>query len=649
MKAVRSKITAIITAVALLVGSVTATSVINKTSALQWDFEKAGFKNSWEYLLDRDGFVYGCDYNYVGMVNFDEHSLGPNFISNKSATYNHYMAYIDIYNIKALGFNAINYWLLTDMQGIHFDENGYCVKLDDRFKTNLRDLLELCRELGMYLVPSIQPHGIPECAAEPRSVSWEKYTSYLWNDTAMEMYFDNVIDPIADIIAEYQDVVICCGLTVENSTTYVNDPERGDMQGDCFGTTWEHYSEWLNAFHDRIKAKMPNMLTSTEEGGGTEKEYRLNDTKVDLIGNNIYHSGGSTGNIAEHYKGRPGYIGEYNIGEDSDGTDFSTPYWGRIKQKFIVTAKEGGWLGAFYFKYGGAYDGGKNFVMFTGNTTDYETMHIWAPEFRYVINDGINEYRGLTDVPDTPVLLANKGSNEVFWIPGRNIEKFKLERSDDGGATWKTVADDLGINEYSIDNGLIKYTDTTVPTGIPYCYRVTGYDANGKSSVGTANNAAELFIPQNLVKNSSFEDGTENWTFEVGKITDEQAATGNKSAKIDTINGNDASNYGAFYQVVDVEPNKNYRIRYKIKFDSYTYNGEGDNSFIRCSRLNSENKWQNLTVQYSGQNLVGEGWVERTFTIVTDSEDSKVRLQACTGNKNSMTAYYDDFSITELR
>ena len=68
MKAVRSKITAIITAVALLVGSVTATSVINKTSALQWDFEKAGFKNSWEYLLDRDGFVYGCDYCYVGMV-----------------------------------------------------------------------------------------------------------------------------------------------------------------------------------------------------------------------------------------------------------------------------------------------------------------------------------------------------------------------------------------------------------------------------------------------------------------------------------------------------------------------------------------------------------------------------------------------------
>ena len=126
MKAVRSKITAIITAVALLVGSVTATSVINKTSALQWDFEKAGFKNSWEYLLDRDGFVYGCDYCYVGMVDFVDHSLGPNFISNKSATYNHYMAYIDIYNIKALGFNAVNYWLLTNMQGIHFDENGYC-------------------------------------------------------------------------------------------------------------------------------------------------------------------------------------------------------------------------------------------------------------------------------------------------------------------------------------------------------------------------------------------------------------------------------------------------------------------------------------------------------------------------------------------
>lgn len=649
-------------AVAVSIVSVTPLGAVTGTADkadIVFDFEKEGYNNALDKLLKEDGFIYGIDYNYCGTNTNQFASLGKNLILDISPSWSEYTANIDIYNMKAMGFNAIGWWLLGHCEGVNFDADGYATGLDEQFLTNLRQLLDICRKYDMKMVPLLQTHGNAHNygngnGTESASRINHKYFKFYWDQTARDIYIENVINPILDVFAEYQDVIIVISLLVENSANLVQDADAGYSRGNT-GTTWENWKKLVNDLHAASKAKLPNIPTTMEEGGvaddksGTQENlYRQNQLDVDFISHNFYTS---TGNMMAHGAGlttKPGIVGEYNGGGPGDAA--SASYWAGIKQKFMVTAKQGGWLGAFLFSYKA---GGVDYEMMTGATTEYNTFHGWATSFRYAILDEIYKHKGITrDAVEASVPLANKGSNEVYWIAGRGATLFELQRSDDGGTTWKTIAKDLSVDDYSIDNGFVKYTDETLKEGIEFCYRIVSYDDEGNSVIGKANNVAEYFVPVNILENGSFEDGLTGWENNAnpgGALSDEDVYNGTYSLKIDKANGIGELNYGATSKTVAVNTNTVYKLTYKYKVTEAA-TGEGSGPYIQI--VNPTTGANLCFAHYYGSTVtdveVDNGW--RTGSLLVSTNDlTEIKIRIVNGSKPTFAAYVDDFELKESR
>ena len=67
-----------------------------------------------DYILARDGFVYGMDYNGTLDVLQLSSCMGDNTILGKTASYSESACERDFYNIRALGFNCTSWWLMSD-------------------------------------------------------------------------------------------------------------------------------------------------------------------------------------------------------------------------------------------------------------------------------------------------------------------------------------------------------------------------------------------------------------------------------------------------------------------------------------------------------------------------------------------------------
>ena len=618
--------------------------------------KREDYKNTFEYIMARDGFVYGCDYDWTSQNLYSDHSLGDNHVNLSGtdvATYNHYQVYTDIYNIKALGFNSVNYWLLSSIQGITFDDDGYAVKVDDNFMDNLRDLLEVCRDVGISILPSLQPHGgassyggLNAKGESPIDV-WNKYFKFVWHEEAQKKYLDNVIDPICELFAEYQDVIIWVGLTIENSTGWVNDIDLGYAQTG-YGTTWENFAKFSNALHDRVKKAAPDLLTACEEAGGNEKLFRYNELKADLLGANYYHSGGYIQKRESYFTERVGYVGEYNVGDQGD---FDGEYWGKKRQSMIQSAIDSGWIGCYYFRYTSDVNP-CNMFDHSSNTFDYESMFSWAYGFRYVINDSIAKYRKFTPEVEAPSLLANKGGKDVYWIPSRSGTLYDVERSDDGGKTWKTVAKDVDADTSSCANGLIKYTDTQVGDGMTYNYRVTVKTEDGKTATSVPNNREAFYVAEDIMLNGSFETGDyTNWkkSSHNGVITDEEASDGKYSLKYDYSDRENTTVYAGVGQEKDVKMNTTYTCTYDVKCtEAGKFN---EPMYVRVRSLTSN---KNMVVSYNGgsvtENPNNNDWKTVTITFVTTT-DTKVLIDIGMGDNTSKSGviYVDNFRVKELR
>ena len=632
-------------------------SVKNSSSKTTFDFEKEGYNNSLDKLLKEDGFIYGIDYNYMGTNTNQYASLARNYILDIAPSFNEFTANIDVYNMKAMGFNAIGWWLLGHCEGVYFDEDGYATGLDETLLTNLRKLLDICRKYDMKMVPLLQTHGNASnygngSGKESAAQILHKYFKFYWDQTARDIYIEKVINPILDVFAEYQDVILIVSLLVENSSGMVNDADVGYHRTNT-GTTWENWKKLVNDLHAASKAKLPNIPTTIEEGGpandqsGTQENlYRENQLDVDFISHNFYTS---HGNMMAHGAGlttKPGIVGEYNGGGPGDGA--SASYWAGIKQKFMVTAKEGGWLGAFLFSYKA---GGVDYQFMTGATTEYDTFHGWATSFRYAITDEINKHKGLTrDAVEQSIPLANKGGNEVYWVAGRGASTFELQRSDNGGTTWKTIAKDLSIDDYSIDNGFVRYTDETLTAGTKYCYRIVSFDDEGNSSVGPANNVEELFIPENILDNGGFENGLEGWSGTGGgQVSDEEPYNGSYSFKIDKANGIGGMSYGATSKFIDVKPNTVYKLTFKYKVTEAA-TGSGDGPYVQIQH--PETGANLCFASYYGSAVTDtendNGW--RSSSLQFNSNDlTQIKIRLVTGSKPVFAAYLDDFELKEAR
>ena len=628
--------------------------------------KREDYDNNLEYLLARDGFIYGVDYAWQGQNLYSDHSLGAQHIfmeSGGGATFNKFVAYNDIYNMRALGFNATNYWLLPSMNGVTFDEDGYCTGLDEDFKQNLRDLLEICREVDMMIIPTLQPHGfanaygtINEHGEAPQDV-WNKYFKYIWHDGAREAYMTNVIDPILEILKEYEDIILLVGITIENSNSAVNDVDYGYVLND-YGTSWENWANWHNAMVDRVKMYMPNMLTSTEEAGGTDKLYRYNDLNVDILGANFYHSTGYVKSREDYFTERPGYVGECNIADGACDYDISGEPYGSYRQRFHKSAKEGGWLGAFLFQW--CAEGDDCNLFETGaSTLDYEALYYWMVEFRKIFTDELNEYRGITSTIDKPYLFANKGTTDVFWTPSVQAVNYKLERSLDGGNTWVTLSDAIDPDNYSAKNSMLHFVDDGIGEGDAACYRVTAYNEAGESAVSDVNNVCEFYVAENIVKNYSFEDNGTNGNYYTAEdwnlstecvVTDEDASDGEYSIKLDWSDTEVSKDYHGLNQSIKLKPSTSYTIQYTYKATK-SPTGTGEAPFVRVREYESRKETSDKSYIWSetkdeSGNYV---WIQSNKVKFTTGSVEDYQIDISFGARSGYIIYIDEIIIKEMR
>ena len=613
------------------------------------DIKREDFKNSLEYLLARDGYIHGCDYDWNGDWSGSENSLGDNHIifnGNVRATYCHYKTYCDLYNIRAIGWNAVNYWLLGSLQGMTFDDEGYVTGIDESFLNNLRELCEICREIGIFLLPSLQPHGGATSwgalngKGESPIFVWNKYFKFIWNKKAREMYLKNAIMPVCKVFAEYQDIILCVGVTIENSTGYVSDMDIGYMQSDQ-GTNWSVWIDYINDLHDCVKAACPNLLTSTEEAGGIEKLTRLNESKVDILGANYYHAGAYVPPREIYVTGRPGYIGEYNVG-DGPKDSYLGFRWGDKRHEFIKASRESGWIGCFLYKYcvdGGDYTTHKP----NSNTLYYEDMYEWCHGFRRPITEAIYNYRGEKPEIDLPVLLANKGTEHVYFIPSVSGNIYTIERSFDG-ESFTVIADKIDGNQYKLENGLIRFTDNGVGKGMTYCYRVTVHTADGKNATGKANNLMAFRPEENLIVNGNFVSGDlKGWetSAKFGEVIPHPEKDG-FALKTDYSNKETVCEYGGIAQTMKVKPSTPYVITVKYSLKNLAAGGEPP--FVRLFSVVDKH---NMLVLYLNGN---EGFTTKRGELVTSFEEKEIKIDFSQGGKHeSGELIIEEIALTELR
>lgn len=671
------------------------------------------FNCEFDRLMAEDGYVFGIDDNWYGTYSQKQTVLGDNEIITAAPAYLQGQVERRLYNMKALGYNSVNVWIHKDLGGFTFDDSGKITGLNENFTTNLRLLLESCRKTNMNLVPSLLNPGTATNFNEgangltPEQI-WFKYFRFYHDEQMRKAYIDGLSETL-EILAEYQDVITMINLAVENGTQMINDPSyQNQNYANRFGIVWEDYASLLNDMHAASKAIMPNVPTTVEDVAWPCNSSKYNDLDVDIIGYNYYGKKVSDELIMEdRFMTRPAYIGEFNIHFDAAEirrADEATR--GLYLTDLLDYYYHNGYLGSFYFFYYASGDIGYSFFRTQNSSDKYEDMCTFVPMLTYKIRDLKNEHRGIENIMDKPALLYNHDSAVNYWVAARGAEYYILERTEDGGKTWTTIADDIDVNAYMLDNGLLSYEDTTREENKVYNYRVTGVNGDGQQSVSDMGNDNSVFIPINLFVDAqgnyggSFEQDTllegngdtmadvanssgwfERLTYgnDVGVLLDdpEMARTGDHCFYVNLFE--DAGDYGIWSDAttmscwtynLELQPNTTYTLTYWYKLIAH-----GGFSFtVRDPEAPTVNLvWtqpgQQLTAEerdalletYDGlegdelKNAVKSSqWLQGSMTFTTSASG---RVMICLQNNRAYDAknpqntafYLDDIEIYELR
>ncbi len=505
--------------------------------------------NGIEQILARDGYLEGIWYPWFRHDWLGHCLTGNDLYAEKTGSdswmevgidqYGEVNIYREIYNLKALGFNIMGYEGSALSEGVIFDDYGNVLGVKEDYLKNIRRLLNICRKVGMPVLWTLTMHSTVSSEYwEEGKRAWDITAQAYSNPKVADQYAKNFITPVCKVLAEYPDVVmmVSVGIELENE---INDSDIGNYFDHRFmyGVEQEPMLYFINAVTEAAKKNLPDVSRVI---GSTSHDFTIYEgIDLDFIGKNHYTMAADAPGIEKHHSTAPMIVTEFGFG---DGVQIDDDLWTikqiQFRENFI---KDGcsGWMMWCWSNngYGTAYDlldaDGKS-------TTDFRTG---AYTIKYFADNYRAAYRGEEIVLDTPVLFCNRGSGLVEWISSRQATKLTLERSTDGGKTWKTLLNKVDPTKYEA-NFKGSYTDTEManrkPDGTTTMYRVTVWDDEGNKRVSEPNNQATLLGPsvnvleeQNL--NYSFDSGLDGWT-EFG-TNGSLAQGGNYTAKVITVDG----------------------------------------------------------------------------------------------------------------
>ena len=583
-----------------------------------------------EQIVERDGLLDGVWFPWFN-AGGSGHNLTGNDVmakyydaANARVEMDYYGAdkiYAEIYNLKAMGFNMMAYGGSIYGEGVIYDEYGDVKGIKQDYLDNARRLLDMCREIGMPVMWNIYFHS----SSAPHyhgMQGWNIISRMLGDRTVADHYAQRFVKPLCEMLAEYPDVVALVSIADEPENE-INDAEIGNHFDDgiraMYGVNRDDMIYFMKGINDMVKKVLPGMPRTVASNNRNKATYAGFD--LDLMGQNRYDNNANVDNTDSFFTDAEIILTEYNIGGDGKFTDQEfADRLKRFRDNFIAKGYKGGfqwcWIpnatdAAYYMLNKGAK-----------NHTDFKEVVALT---RYIIDDYRAEYQGKTITFDTPVLYCNEGNGLVEWIPSRNATKVTIERSDDGGKTWKKVLDNADCAPLiTKGKGVYKDTDASKPKS-GYCYRVTMTDGKNKATSAPNNKAGSALAHKatyqapvidyptgidrvtpifnkktepekarlnsfgtaqnrpvndaaNLIKNGSFEstNGAQwnNSTFlKYAKVVnDSTAPEGNKSLYFDTS----AQKEGAYYKfTLKVEPNTNYTFATWVKGDYLGPDNEG--------------------------------------------------------------------------
>ena len=493
MKRTACKILSLLCAVVLMACAIPF-AAFTASAEMGCDFPWTKGQTLLEKIIERDGLLDGVWFPWFN-AGGSGHNLTGNDVmakyydaANARVEMDYYGAdkiYQEIYNLKAMGFNMMAYGGSIYGEGVIYDEHGDVLGIKQEYLNNARRLLNMCREIGMPVMWNIYFHS----SSGPHYYGmqgWNIISRMLGDRTVADHYAERFVKPLCQMLAEYPDVVALVSIADEPENE-INDAAIGNHFDDSiramFGVNRDDMIYFMKGINDMCKKVLPNVPRTVASNNKNKATYI--GFGLDLMGHNRYDSNANIDETSSFLTDADIILTEYNIGGDGQMSD--QQYADKLK-KFRENFIKQGYKGGFQWCWIPNATDAAYYMLNKGAKSHTDFKETVALTY-YNICDYRAKYQGKTIAFDTPVLYANEGTGLVEWIPSRNATKVTIERSDDGGKTWKAVLKDADCAPLiTKGKGVYKDNDASKPKS-GFCYRVTMTDGKNKAT-STPNNKA---------------------------------------------------------------------------------------------------------------------------------------------------------------
>ncbi|MBQ3202918.1 MAG: carbohydrate binding domain-containing protein [Clostridia bacterium] len=494
------KLIALLATLLLVVTPMTAIVPASVSAEMGGDFPwtDASEKMLIEEILERDGLIDGIWFPWFNGGQTGHNLTGNDLMAdyyNSSSTKNwdrvemdYYGAdkiYREIYNLKAMGYNIMAYGGSIFGEGVIFDENGDVLGIKEEYLNNARRLLNMCREIGMPVMWNVYFHD-SSMPSYYGMEGWHVICQMLGNNEIADHYAERFVRPLCEMLAEYPDVVAIVSIADEPENQ-INDLGKGDhfdTKGrEMYGVNQDDMIYFMQQINEVVREELPNVARTVASNNGNKTIYR--DFDLDLMGHNQYTDGDSFKSIESLITDGDVILSEYNVG--SVMTD-DTAYANKLIQ-FRQWMIDNGYKGGFQWCWMPNSNRYSSYAL-QSSTTDPTAFRKTVALLKYFMDEYRAEYRGETLGLVAPVLYANAGDGQVKFLPSKLATKITVQRSDDGGSTWKTLASNVNQADYVNSDLVGCYTDSTTRPDSGYCYRIIASDDNGNTVTSEPNDLA---------------------------------------------------------------------------------------------------------------------------------------------------------------
>ncbi len=500
----RTKLLSLICALTLLVGMIPAIA-LTANAEMGGDFPWTTSKKQMliEKILKRDGFIDGIWFPW-----FNAGSSGHNLTGNDlMAKYYNQTTGVDwnrveldyigadkiyqqIYNLKAMGYNIMAYGGSIYGEGVIFNASGNVTGIKQEYLDNVCRLLNMCREIDMPVMWNIYFHSssMPQYNGID---GWKVVCNMLGNRAVADNYAEKFVKPLVKVLKKYDDVVALISIADEPENE-INDSAQGNhFEGDraMYGVNQDDMVYFMKQINDTVREVWPDVARTVASNDTNKAIYR--DFDLDLMGHNRYSDAvGHFPKVEDFVTDADPILTEYNLGWNKQTDDNYTKMHKGFREEMVSKGYKGGFAWCWMPDRGDLDDGASYYLL--RSRYDTTSFRKCVTDLKHYMDEYRAKYQGKKITLDAPVLYANAGDGKVLFIPSKYATYITIQRSDDGGKTWKTLIKQKKQSNY-VDAYLVgRYTDTDKSRPASgYRYRIIAYNAKKTKSVtSTVNNKA---------------------------------------------------------------------------------------------------------------------------------------------------------------